>query len=255
MKILEIISEAKAPGKAELDAAMKVIEAWSKAHPELEVTITTTAKKTLGLKVIGFFQLVGIAVPAIAFKEDMIRLDKMAQEKNANGEFKYSDKFISDTREMMWGRFAMAELTPVITMIATRIPLIRGLITLMLWAVGLGGAGFSGGVTLAVALAAQGAITALSVWLSTPAGAEWLEKNVFWGLLTQDVGHVLVTAWDFIYHKFFALVGKEEPEDPTHGRVDPYKEKQDHTLTDKEYADKKAKQQSYERGAIDKANF
>jgi hypothetical protein len=244
MKVLDIITESPKvdPRILDDDQIMEYLreafkrnpEALQKlaANPEVEEKLGFFARnranaaqaeaflsKRWGTGLTTAFKTAQIIGPIVQWYVKMMGLNELAKEKQPNGEYKYTDAFLSQQRNEITGIMVISELLPAIGKSIT-----AGLFVAFFKEVFKTGArnvaGKGGGWAVVIATLATTAGWAIfSNWLSTPAGTEWI-KSFVPQLIINGIGALVNMPIDWLLDLLKKHVVDVRPDPAVRDRLD-----------------------------------
>jgi hypothetical protein len=161
----------------------------------------------------GWIKFAGFAVPAYDWYSKMLALNNLAKEKDASGEYKYSDGVLQNTRNEITAVFVVSQLLPLIAKSITSAT-VGTLVKELFKTVASNTLGKGGGWAIFLAKVLTTAGWALfSIWLSSPAGTEWI-KSIIPGIILNGVGALVNWPIDWLTNKIHDTTGVNVRPDP-----------------------------------------
>lgn len=201
MKIVDIIKEDATAGIT-AEVTLAEIKAWIAKNPDEAKRIAELEKYKWTSPMRNFVKILGIVEPAYQFVRNWLALNRMAAYKNADGQFTYTKEWIKASENALIGQFVMSQAIRGAIRMTLKAPVIREILTFFFTIIR---------VPPAVSkIIIETGLTAVSMWLASDEGLEWLTTGVIVPYLTNGVGAITGAITKWVYDKVWTIPGLEK---------------------------------------------
>ena len=196
MKVLDIIQEAPAapaPTAAQVDA---IIKQWlDKASPETLEKLAEAKRSKWATDRITFLNRIGKGAVWLNWYSQLWCIDQMAAQKDpGTGQHVYTTAYLQQMREVIYGQLVMSlGLTAATRSILTK-GILAGIVDTLLIK-------FGKVDSAKIAVVKAGLVTAVTIFLQTEYGKQWLLDGVIMPWLTKTSGFLLASAVDAVWNR------------------------------------------------------
>lgn len=198
MKILDIIKEDATAGVT-AEVTLAEIKAWIAKNPDEAKRIAELEKYKWTSPMRNFVKILGIAEPAYQFVKNWLALNRMAAYKNADGQFTYTKEWIKAGENALIGQFVMSQAIRGAIRMTLKAPVIRELLTFFFSIIRV--------PPQVSKIIIESGLTAVSMWLASDEGLEWLTTGVIVPYLTQGIGAITGAITKWVYDKVWTIPG------------------------------------------------
>ena len=226
MKVLDIITESAATCTPE----ELIIANWLKANPQLQVVekidpkvakhaegwiaknqrVNTEVVQSLSTRygpAFTFLKVIGVIAPLVLCIMNLRALNELAKEVDASGNYVNDFDWLKRQENAIVGVYLASVLTGIILKSITSGIFVTAL-RQMMGAVAMRTPG-GGRATMVALFASQAAVTALQVWMNTPAGIEWCTHGLVMPLIIGGIGALGNIGLEFLRDKIKQHTGKD----------------------------------------------